>query len=251
MVNGYVPPYNFRNNLWKLKYPERCAKDNEVSEQGLQDLYEAIKNNINFFKEKGNYHYYFTLPMSIMTSRSLKEVWEQQERFNNTITGLFGCTFDNATDMLVSDAYGRTFRMQIYNRAQELNPRWEICVYDMSGQFQLLNFVVKGNKLSPEQNGQLQNCWNILMQKYKDIEISRQRYEEIRKYHDYFYFEDRTSGYAHYTVKVRVRKDIPITLTTEEIAKYVDDWNYCFGGHITHLFDTDTEKVYEVKVYTD
>ena len=67
----------------------------------------------------------------------------------------------------------------------------------------------------------------------------------------YIRTENLQHGYAHYTCDVHVRKDIPIKLTMQEIAEYVDGGNFCFGGEITRSGETETEHKYRVKVYTD
>jgi 5-methylcytosine-specific restriction endonuclease McrA len=50
---------------------------------------------------------------------------------------------------------------------------------------------------------------------------------------------------------VTIDKSIPIELSEHEIAKYTDDWNFCFGGNINKTREDDKVKVYHVKVYTD
>lgn len=77
------------------------------------------------------------------------------------------------------------------------------------------------------------------------------RYKEICKYKDYIRKENRTSKYGYYTCDMYVRKDIPVHLTMYEIAKYADDWNYCFGGNIMYMNETETERIYRVNIYTD
>ena len=83
------------------------------------------------------------------------------------------------------------------------------------------------------------------------IEADLDKYEEIKKFAEYILVEVTGSGYAYVTKEVTVKKDIPIELSANEIAKYADDWNYCFGGSITKIREDDDAIVYHVKIYTD
>lgn len=50
---------------------------------------------------------------------------------------------------------------------------------------------------------------------------------------------------------MRVKKNIPIDISSTEIAKYADGWNYCFGGSINKIDENDEEIVYKVRINTD
>ena len=121
----------------------------------------------------------------------------------------------------------------------------------MSGQRKLCTITTKNPQLTKEQVDELKNCHEKLMELYEKDKESANRYKQICKYKDYIWRENYKNGYAHYICDVYVRKDIPISLTEHEIAKYIDGWNYCFGGSINKIGTTETEDIYRVKVYTD
>jgi hypothetical protein len=247
--------YNLRNLLWHLKHkglkdePERIA-------ECQANLYDAVADNISYFTDWRSNHLisnpdlYYTIPISHFNSfygLTLDKFIEIQERFNNAATGLFGLKYDNSAHILITDIYGHSFSTlcSFHNNTYELH------VYDMSGQKYLCHIITKDPQLTPDQIKQLEHCHDTLMELYEQSKASHNRYQQILKYKDYIRTENRKSGYAHYTCDVYVRKDIPIDITEHEIAKYVDGWNYCFGGHISATGETETEHKYHVKVYTD
>ena len=247
--------YNLRNLLWHMKHkglkdePERVA---ECKEQ----LYEAIEDNIDYFRNYKENHLianpdiYYTIPMSKFNhGLTLDKFIEIKERFNKAATGLFGLQFDNSASILLTDLCGRSYISGCYYH--EHSKTYELCVYDMTGCIKLCNICTKNPKLTKEQVDELEKCHNKLMELYEESKESSNRYQQICKYKDYIRKEDVKGGYAHYTCKVYVRNDIPISLSQHEIAKYADNWNYCFGGSISKIGMTDTETIYSVKVHTD
>lgn len=91
-----------------------------------------------------------------------------------------------------------------------------------------------------------------LKQKYDSRKKkSKDRYEEICKYKEYIGIERISNKYGRYDSVVKVKKTIPIKLKPDEVAKYIDDWNYCFGGKINSISETEEETIYNITVYTD
>lgn len=223
-----------------------------------EQLYEAIEDNVDYFRNYRENHLvsnpnvYYSIPMSHFEpyyGLTLDKFIEIKEKFNNAATGLFGLEYDNSASIIITDIFGRPFIAHCWYH--DYNKSYELCVWDMSGQRSLCKIATKNPQLAKEQVDELKNCHNKLMEQYEQSKASHNRYQQICKYKDYIRKEDVKHGYAHYTCKVYVRNDIPISLTEHEIAKYADNWNYCFGGSIHKIGMTDTENIYSVKVHTD
>ena len=252
--------YNLRNLLWHMKYKglkDEAEKIVECKEQ----LYDAIEDNINYFTNYKENHLianpdvFYSIPISNFRnsyygeSLTLDKFIEIKERFNNAATGLFGLKYDNSASIILTDLYGHPFIAGCYYHKH--NKTYELYVYDMSGQRCLCTIITKNPKLTKEQVDELNKCHDKLMEKYEEEKESSNRYKQICKYKDYIRKDNYKSGYAHYTCDVYVRKDIPIELTEHEIVKYIDNWNYCFGGSIYKSGETESELIYRVKVHTD
>lgn len=250
--------YNIRNLLWHMKHKGLEGEADKIREC-KETLYDATVDNVNFFTDyRGNHlcannDLYYSIPMSMFRSfpepLTLDKLMEIQKRFNNAATGFFGLQFDNSANVILTDLCGNPFRVRCFYDKQKKT--YELIIWDASGQRQLLSICTKEKKLTFEQVKEMEKCNEKLMEQYEKARESSNRYGQICKYRDYIRKEDVKFGYAHYTCRVYVRKDIPIDLTEHEIAKYADDWNYCFGGSIHKAGETENEKIYSVKVHTD
>ena len=68
---------------------------------------------------------------------------------------------------------------------------------------------------------------------------------------EYIKVDEKKFGYAQYTCRVYVRKDIPIDITNDDIADFVDGFNSNFGYTIERTgFDENYIK-YKVTIYID
>ena len=247
--------YNLRNLLWHMKHKGLKDEAERITECKEQ-LYDAIEDNINYFTDyRGNHiiqnpDVFYSIPISnFKWGLTLDKFIEIKDRFNNAATGLFGLFYDNSASITITDIYGHHFIAHCYYH--DYNKSYEFIVWDISGQRQLCRFVTKDNKLTREQVDELDKCHSKLMEQYEQDKQSANRYKQICKYKEYIRKDNVKWGYANYTCDVYVRKDIPIELTEHEIAKYTDNWNYCFGGSISKMSGTKTEDCYHVKVYTD
>lgn len=220
-----------------------------------EQLYDAVTDNIDYFTDwKGNHlisnpDVYYTIPMSHFApwyGLTLDKFIEINDRFNKAATGLFGLTYDGCARLLLTDGYGHPFRVFCH-----YDKTYTLIVYDMTGCIALHSITTKNPQLTKEQVAEMQKCHDKLLEHYEKQKASANRYQQIRKYSDYIRKDNYHNGYAQYTCDVYVRKDIPIELTEYEIAKYIDNWNYCFGGRICAAGETDTERKYSVTVYTD
>ena len=248
--------YNLRNLLWHMKHKGLKDEAERIAECKEQ-LYDAIEDNVNYFtnwKENclsGTANMYYSIPMSHFEpfwGLTLDKFLEIKDRFNKSATGLFGFQYDNCAEIVLTDIYGRPFRANCY---KGFDKSYELCIYSMDGGISLYRLTTKNPQLTREQVNEMQKCHDNLMEYYDQQKASANRYQHICKYKDYIRRDNYSKGYAQYTCDVYVRKDIPIELTDHEIAKYIDGWNYCFGGKISAIGETDTERMYRVTVYTD
>lgn len=245
--------YNLRNLLWHLKHKGLPDEPSRIAECQA-NLYNAVADNISYFTDwKGNHlvsdpNLYYSIPISRLKDMTLDNFIETQERFNNAVTGLFGLQYDSLAYIIITDIYGHSFNTFCTLRSDKF---YELNVWDMSGQKHLCKIITKDPHLTSDQIKQLEHCHDTLMELYEQSKASHNRYQQILKYADYIRKDNIKWGHANYTCDVYIRKDIPIDLTEYEIAKYVDSWNYCFGGHINFECETETERKYRVKVYTD
>ena len=249
--------YNLRNLLWHMKHKGLKDEAERVVEC-KQQLYDAVQDNVDYFRNYkenhlvANPHVYYSIPMSHFEpyyGLTLDKLIEIQERFNNAATGLFGLQYDNCAHIILTDIYGHSFVS--YCRYENHTKSYILHIWDMTGQILLCEISTKNFQLMKEQVDEMKKCHDNLMEYYERQKESANRYQQICKYKDYIRKDNYKSGYAHYTCDVYVRKDIPIELTEHEIVKYIDNWNYCFGGSIYKDDETETEIVYKVKVHTD
>ena len=249
--------YNLRNLLWHLKHKGQKDETERIAECKEQ-LYNAVEDNINYFtnwKENhliSNPDVYYTIPMSHFDpwyGLTLDKFIEINERFNKAATGLFGLIYDNSARLILTDGYGHSFR--VFCHYESYNKTYTLIVYDMTGCTALYRIDTKNPQLTVEQTKEMQKCHNKLLEHYDKQKESANRYQQICKYKDYIRKENYRIGHAQYTCDVYVCKDIPIELTEHEIAKYIDNWNYCFGGTIYADGETETERRYRLTVYTD
>ena len=247
--------YNLRNLLWHMKHKGLKDEAERIAECKEQ-LYDAVEDNINYFtnwKENhlvSNPDVFYSIPMSHFNSYyglTLDKFIEIEEKFNKAATGLFGLEYDNSASIIITDIFGHPFIAHCHYN----NKSYEFNVWDMSGQRHLCKIVTKDSQLTKEQVNELEKCHDKLMEQYEQMKESANRYQQICKYKDYIRKDNYKNGYAQYTCDVYVRKDIPIELTEHEIAKYIDDWNYCFGGSIYIVGETETERIYKVTVHID
>jgi hypothetical protein len=249
--------YNLRNLLWHMKHKGLKDEAERIAECKEQ-LYDAIEDNVSYFtnwKENclsGSADICYSIPMSHFEpfwGLTLDKFKEIEDRFNKAATGLFGFQYDNCAHIVLTDLYGHPFKASCYYH--EYTKSYELCVYSMNGQISLCRITTETPQLTKEQVKEMEKCHDNLMEYYEKQKASTNRYQQICKYKDYIRADNYTKGYAQYTCDVYVRKDIPIELTEHEIAKYIDDWNYCFGGKICASGETGTELKYKVTVYTD
>ena len=218
---------------------------------------QTVEANINYFtncKENclsSNPDIYYSIPMSHFEppcSLTLDKFKEIEDRFKKAAIGLFGLPSADCANIILTDTYGRPFRARCYKRDGD---SYDLYIDSMHREPCLCHITTKTPNLTKEQVNEMQKCHDNLIEYYEKQKEFANRYQQICKYKNYIRRENYIKDYNQYTCDVYVRKDIPIELTKYEIAKYIDDWNYCFDGKIYEAGETDTERRYRVTVYTD
>lgn len=240
--------YHFKSDNKYTPKEELEQKEKECREQ----LYDAIKDNIEFFgkhpKLSRNNSFYYTISVYNIAQMTLEELFELQTRFNKSATGLFGIYFDNCAKLLMSDLYGFLYLLYV---CKYKDGTYQISLWDYTGRYHLIDISTKEEMLNNEQINILKNAAELLKNKRQEKEASRKRYEEIKSYKEFIKIESLGPAYARTSYKVTIDKQIPIELTLEEVGKYCDDWNYCFGGEVKIIENNLSNTVYHVTVYTD
>lgn len=252
-------PENLRDLLHYLKFdyykdkPEEYEKkDTECKER----LYDMVSEDVKYFSNKvycNLNQVLYTIPIYVLERSKPSEICELAKRFNKSATGVYGLKFDNQTNLVITDIYGNPFLLSAFSPNGYLVDCYEFTVYNINGQGCLYHFTesLKEDRFSKEHLSELWKLDDYRKEYYDKIEKSHNRYEEIKKYKGYISIKCVEAGCAYYVKEVTINKNIPIKLERDEIAKYADDWNYCFGGSISKIEDNDTETVYRVRINTD
>ena len=242
--------YHLKSDWLKTNNPTEYKEKEEICKE---KLYGLVKDNIEFF------HQYYGLSevclcISTYTLKKHKpsEICKLNRRFNDASTGLYGLQYDNETQILLTDNYGNTFKMLAHSPEGYSVDNYEFHIYTMTGHL-LYEFSepLSNDSFSSEHLMEIEKMRDYEKSYYKSVEQSKNRYKEICQYKDYIKVEYISGGYAHCIKQVTINKKIPITLTLNEIAKYADDWNYCFGGSISKIDEDDEYIKYSVRIHKD
>ena len=256
-TNKEIESYNLRNILHYIKSNVRFKKEIDEKYKSHDNeckniIYDAVVDNVRYFAGSvysNLNNIFYTISTYVLERISPAQFYELQNKFNTSATGFYGLYWDNQTNVCVTDIYGNPFILYCFKHSKA----YEFNVYNMNGQGLLYTFVepIESEHFSSKNIAELKKMRDYQIKYYDKLKKSADRYNEIKQYKDYIIIELIKTGYAHCIKKVRIKKNIPITLTLEEIAKYADDWNYCFGGNISKIGETDDEIIYQVKIHTD
>ena len=241
-----------KTDYYKDKPEEYKKKDIECKEK----LYDMVVEDVKYFSDKvycNLNQVLYTIPIDILKRSKPSEICDLARRFNKSATGVYGLKYDNQTNLVITDTYGNPFLLSAFSPNGYLVNCYEFTVYNMNGQGCLYHFTesLKEDKFSKEHLSELRKLEDYRKAYYDRIEVSRNRYEEIKKYKEYISIKYVESGYAYCVKEVTIKKNIPIKLDINEIAKYADGWNYCFGGSISQIKEDDEKTVYKVRINTD
>lgn len=68
---------------------------------------------------------------------------------------------------------------------------------------------------------------------------------------DYIKVSGKKFGYAHYACNVYIRKDIPKTVTKDDVADFVDDYCKNFGYKMERVEAKGDYAKYKMKIFID
>lgn len=241
-----------KTDYYKDKPEEYEEKDTECKER----LYDMVSEDVKYFSDKvycNLNQVFYTIPIYVLERSKPSEICELARRFNKSATGIYGLKYDNQTGLVITDIYGNPFMLMALSPNGYLVDNYEFTVYNINGQGCLYRFTesLKEDKFSKEHLSELWKLEDYRKAYYDKIEASYNRYEEIKKYKEYISIKCVETGYAYCVKEVTIKKNIPIKLDRNEIAKYADGWNYCFGGSISQIEDNNIQTVYRVRINTD
>lgn len=252
-----VREVNLRNLLYYYKTGLDVSEDRvkKTDQECRKYIYEDVVDTVKYFSSKQNcmQNVNFEISPYQLVRMKPSEICELYNRFNKTATGIFGLDYDNKTNMILEDMRGNKYHILPLSPKGYNVSCYKLSFYNENG----VGFICKmsvslaDDCFTNDQKNQIMNI-HELKQEYDDRKKkSKDRYEEICKYKEYISIERISNGYRRYTSVAKVKKTIPIKLKSDEVAKYIDDWNYCFGGKINSISETDEEIIYNITVYTD
>lgn len=252
-----VREVNLRNLLYYYKTGLDVSEDRvkKTDQECRKYIYEDVVDTVKYFSSKQNcmQNVNFEISPYQLVRMKPSEICELYNRFNKTATGIFGLDYDNKTNMILEDMRGNKYHILPLSPKGYNVSCYKLSFYNENG----VGFICKmsvslaDDCFTNDQKNQIMNI-HELKQEYDDRKKkSKDRYEEICKYKEYISIERISNGYRRYNSVAKVKKTIPIKLKPDEVAKYIDDWNYCFGGKINSISETDEEIIYNITVYTD
>ena len=252
-----VREVNLRNLLYYYKTGLDVSEDRvkKTDQECRKYIYEDVVDTVKYFSSKQNcmQNVNFEISPYQLVRMKPSEICELYNRFNKTATGIFGLDYDNKTNMILEDMRGNKYHILPLSPKGYNVSCYKLSFYNENG----VGFICKmsvslaDDCFTNDQKNQIINI-HELKQEYDDRKKkSKDRYEEICKYKEYISIERISNGYRRYNSVAKVKKTIPIKLKPDEVAKYIDDWNYCFGGRINSISETEEETVYNITVYTD
>lgn len=254
--------YYLKNDYLKKNDPEKYVEKDNVCKE---ELYNQVKDNVEYFTKHNNKvctnaNMYFQIPISRIGRMKPSELCELSRNFYKSATGLFGLQNDGLTHLILTEG-DNAYLLSCFSPIGYMVNDYEIRVYNLSGYGCLLSFNIplSVDKFSDDQLKELKRLPKIVEENNKKEMESRLRCQELKSYTGTYLFKKYISnGYAHKIVEVEVMNNIPTKIDINEIAKYADDWNYCFGGKINERIKTQEEqdlqrdsKIYSVRISTD
>lgn len=245
-----------KNDYLKKNNPDEYIKRDEYCKEHIYDL---VKENVEYFTKHNNAvctnaSIFYQVPISCLYRMKPSELCELSRRFYKSATGLFGLQNDGCTDIILTDYNSNAYKILCMSPIGYSINDYEFFIYNLTGIGCLLKFCIPLNidKFSEDQLKEIKRLPEIV-EEIKQEEIkSKQRYQELKTYEGtYLKRKYIQGGYAHKVIEVEVMNDIPTEINKDKIAKYADDWNYCFGGSISLKEITDNSKIYIVRIHTD
>jgi hypothetical protein len=186
-IVGVEPADNFQSFVDRKLYTHNAGhavsaylgylKGYDFIYQAMEDkqIYDAVKDNVEFFALNKFLPSNTDICLEVSTwgfdrGMTLDDLFEIQERFHKSATGLYGRRYDNNTKLMLSDCYGNLFTMSIYKHSTGIyakEPLYELSVWSSSGQTNLLSISTKNKVLTRDQIKQLNKLSIKNMKKVK------------------------------------------------------------------------------------
>lgn len=248
---------NLRNLLFYYRLGINASENKikEADRECRKYIYEDIVDTVKYFSSKQNciQNIDFVISPYQITRMKPSEICELYNRFNKTATGIFGLNYDNKTNMILGDLRGNKYHILPLSPKDYNVSSYELYFYNENGLGLIYKMTVslEDDCFTDDQKIQIMNIHKKKEEYDEKKKKSMDRYKEICKYKEYINIERISNGYGKYTSVARIKKPIPIELKPDEVAKYIDGWNYCFGGRINNISETDEETIYNITIYTD
>lgn len=252
-----VREVNLRNLLYYYKTGLDVSEDRvkKTDQECRKYIYKDVVDTVKYFSSKQNcmQNVNFEISPYQLVRMKPSEICELYNRFNKTATGIFGLDCDNKTNMILEDMRGNKYHVLSLSPKGYNVSCYELYFYNGNdiGLICKMSVSLVDDCFTNDQKNQIMNIHELKQEYDNRKKKSKDRYEEICKYKEYISIERISNGYGRYDSVVKVKKTIPIKLKPDEVAKYIDDWNYCFGGRINSISETEEETVYNITVYTD
>lgn len=244
---------NLRNLLYYYKADLDVSDDRmeKTDQECRKYIYEDVVDTVKYFSSKQNCMQNVNFEISPYQFIRMKpsEICELYNRFNKTATGIFGLNYDNKTKMILEDMRGNKYHVLPLSPKGYSVSCYELYFYNENdvGLVCKMSVSLEDDCFTNDQKNQIMNIHKLKQEYDNRKKKSKDRYEEICKYKEYISIERISNGYG----VVKVKKTIPIKLKPDEVVKYIVDWNYCFGGKINSISETEEETIYNITVYTD
>lgn len=252
-----------KNDYLKNNKPDTYKERDDYCKE---NLYNQVKNDVEYFSNHNNKvctnaNVYYEIPIGCLHRMKPSELCDLSRRFYKSATGLFGLQYDSLTHLILTDHNDNAYLLSCMSPDGYSVKDYQIRVYNLHGYGCLLSFYIslKEDKFTQDQLKEFNRLAEIVEEnKQREIK-SKQRYQELKTYEGTYLFRKYISGgYAHKNVEVEVMNNIPTDISIDEIAKFADDWNYCFGGEIGMRSKTKEEQelnrdsiIFSVRIHTD
>lgn len=151
--------YNLRNMLWNMKH-KNSDDDGGVIVECNDSLYDAVEDNIDFFKSRlgnnMNTKMFYSIPIYMFRNNlTLDDLIDIQKKFSNSAVGLFGLEFDNSASILLVDSNCNYLNVLCCVRGLGM---YELYIWDMSGSKLLCKILKEDNRLTDDDIAEINRC---------------------------------------------------------------------------------------------
>ena len=160
--------YNLRNMLSHIGH-KNCENIEKNIAECKENLYDAVADNIDFFKSRlgnnMNTKTFYSIPIYMFRNNlTLDDLIDIQKKFSNSAVGLFGLEFDNSASILLVDSNCNYLNVLCCVRGLGM---YELYVWDMSGSKLLCEITTSNPKLTIDEIKELESCYDKMIKEVK------------------------------------------------------------------------------------